>query len=90
MEILECKPECRFTYWNAWTLVFQEKNQRQKQYKNDSVFCGMDLSRAILAGRQSKWTGSLFRKSGREKSQPSDKNHTILNLSNPISPPRRA
>lgn len=72
MEILECKPKCCFSYWNAWMLVFQEKNQRQKEYKNDNVFCGIDLSRAIVAGRLSKCTGSFLRKSGREKSQPSD------------------
>lgn len=60
MEILEYKPKCCFSYWNAWMLVFQEKNQRHKEYKNDNVFCGIDLSRAIVAGRLSKCAGSFL------------------------------
>ena len=52
-------------------LVFQEKNQRQKEYKNDNVFCGIDLSRAIVAGRLSKCTGSFLRGEGLGGKSPS-------------------
>lgn len=43
-------------------LVFQDKNQRQKEYKNDNVFCGIELSRARVARGLSKYTGSFLRK----------------------------
>lgn len=74
-------------FWNAWTLVFREKNQRQREYKNDSVSCGIDLSRAILAGRPSKRTGSFLRKKKKkwEGKVPAIRyNHTILSLSTTI------
>lgn len=86
MEILECKPKCCYTYWNTWMLVFKEKNQRQKQYKNDNVFLwdrsltrhsGWQAFQMYWLLPQKKWEGKVpaFRY-----------NRTILNLSNPISP----
>lgn len=84
MEIWECKPKCSFSYWNTWVLVFQDKNQRQKEYKNDNVFCGIELSRAIVARGLSKYTGSFLRKT-KEIVLAFRYNHTILNVSNPIS-----
>lgn len=80
-EILECKSKCCFSYWNAWTLVFQEKNQRQKEYKNERVFFFVrSLMRYI--GWLYKCTGSFLRKSEREKSRPS-----AITTPSQISPP---
>lgn len=78
-------------FWNAWTLVFREKNQRQREYKNDSVSCGIDLSRAILAGRPSKRTGSFLRKKkkvgGKSPGYQIQPHHLESVNNNPISPP---
>lgn len=85
MEISECTSECCSTYWNAWVLVFREKNQRQRSKEKKKkqacgFYCEIDLFCSILAGGTSILAPS-WGKSEREKSQPSD-----ITTSSPICP----
>lgn len=71
MEILEWNPKMLLELLERMgASVSGEKPEARKQYKNDNVFfCRMELSRAIVAGELSKWTGSFLRKAGMETSQ---------------------